>query len=48
MTGKMKLTDSTVLRYINGNFCPIEFLLTQLRRGEAIRRRFFHNSDELR
>lgn len=45
MTGKMKLTGSTVLKYINGNFCPIEFLLTQLRRGEAIRRRFF-STDE--
>ena len=46
MTGKMKLTDSTVLRYINGNFCPIEYLLTQLRRGELLRHRFFLQSRE--
>lgn len=44
MTGKMKLTDSTVLRYINGNFCPIEYLLTQLRRGELLHQRFFLQS----
>ena len=37
MTKKMKLTHTTVLRYINGNFCPIEFLFNQLCRRELVK-----------
>ena len=37
MSGKMKLTGATVLRYINGNFCPIEFVLNQLVKGLRLR-----------